>query len=282
MNARFVLEGIRTNNSLVGLTLHARVLRHHLRGGSNVHWIDGSVESSSAGTTLEFGVALESETHDNLFERCVPGPFANPVDGAFQLTGTIQSSCQRVGRCQPQIVLTMSRKDNILGTRNILPQLLDEFTKLPWHVPARRVGDVQGGSTGLDHFAQNTVQKLRIGSSGIFGTEFDIVATEGLGECYSLDGNLYNFVGSLSEFRFHVNGRRSDKGVDPRSLSTLHCIPCTLNILDVGTRQSTNHGNVSVLKDFIPNHIRDLFDCVEIIWRCNGKPGFDNVDTKLG
>mmetsp|Transcript_9687 Transcript_9687/g.18532 ORF Transcript_9687/g.18532 Transcript_9687/m.18532 type:complete len:236 (-) Transcript_9687:867-1574(-) len=197
MNTRFVLKGIGSHDGLVWLTRHARVFRHHFGCGCNVNGIDGRIKFSRSGSTLKLSRSLEGQCHDDFFQGRVSGAFANTVDGAFQLPCPIQGTCQGIGRGQTQIVLAMGAKHDIFRAHDVFTQLLNQATKFPWHVPPGGIGNIKCGGSGFDDGTQDAIQKFRIGPPRIFGTKFNVVASQALGEFYSRNGNLHYLVRCL-------------------------------------------------------------------------------------
>mmetsp|Transcript_24047 Transcript_24047/g.43480 ORF Transcript_24047/g.43480 Transcript_24047/m.43480 type:complete len:389 (-) Transcript_24047:364-1530(-) len=282
VNARFVLKGVGSDNGLVGLTDHASVLRDHFGGGRNVNGVDGRVELSSSRSTLELFVPLERQSHDNFLQTGVSSPLSNAVDGALQLTGPVLCSGQTVGSGQAQVVLTVGGEDDAVGALNVLAQHLNEFSKLPGHVPAGGVGNVEGGGAFLNDGLEYFVEELWVGASGVFGTELNVVTAEGLGEAHGLGGDLYDLVGCLAELGLHVYLGGGDEGVHAGPLGALDRVPGALNVHLKGPGESADDGHIAVLKDLVSHHVGDLLDGSKVIRRGNGEARLDNVHSQLG
>mmetsp|Transcript_86303 Transcript_86303/g.175346 ORF Transcript_86303/g.175346 Transcript_86303/m.175346 type:complete len:384 (-) Transcript_86303:14-1165(-) len=227
------------------------------------------------------GVALQSQRHDDFFEGRVSGTLTDSVDGALQLAGSVLRTGQGVGGGQPEIVLAMRAEDDLVGSLDVLAQGCDEVPELPGHVPSGGVGDVEGGGTDLDHLRKNPVEKLGIGTTGVLGRKFDVVATQALRERDGVDRDLDNFVGGFVEFCFHVNRAGGNKRVDSGQLGSLHGVPRPLDVLGVSSRQAANDRNVSVIEFLVSDDVRDLLHGGEIVRGSNGKAGLDDVHAEL-
>mmetsp|Transcript_29065 Transcript_29065/g.55105 ORF Transcript_29065/g.55105 Transcript_29065/m.55105 type:complete len:299 (+) Transcript_29065:728-1624(+) len=260
VNAALVLEGVGSHDGLVRLTFHARVFRNHFGGGGDVNGIDSRVELARSWPPRKVRSSLERQRHDNLLQAGVSRPFADAVDGALQLPRAVQRPREAVCGGQSQIVLTVGAEHNVLGAGDVLAQFLDQLSELPGHVPSRRVGDVQRGRSRHDDLAKNSIEKFRIGSTRVLGTEFDIVASQTLREGDSLHCNFYDFVGSLIQLALHVNVAGGNERVNPRPESSLHGIPRPFDILRVGAAQSRNHRNVPIIENLSSNLVGDLLN----------------------
>mmetsp|Transcript_18112 Transcript_18112/g.51845 ORF Transcript_18112/g.51845 Transcript_18112/m.51845 type:complete len:449 (+) Transcript_18112:778-2124(+) len=279
MDSGLVLEGVGPHDGLVGLALHPGVLGHHLGRGRDVDGIDAAVQLPGVAELLP---SLEGEGHDDLLERGVAGPLADAVDGAFQLPRTIQGAGEGVGGGQPQIVVAVGGEDDLVGPGDVVPELLDDLAELPRHVPTRRVGDVEGGSTGLDGGAQHAVQKVGFRPSGILGAELNVVAAQTLGEFDGVYGNVHDLVGSFLQLVLHVNLAGGDEGVDPRPFGPLDGIPRDGNVLLVGPGKAADYGYVSIVVHLPSYRIGNLLDGIEIVGTGNGKARLNDVDSQLG
>ena len=278
MDAGLVLEGVGTDDRLVGLALHPRVLGHHLGRRRDVDGVDARVQSAA----VELLPSLEGEGHDDLLEGGVAGPLPDAVDGALQLPGAVESARQGVGGGQTQIVVTVRAKDDVVGTRDVIPKLLDDIAKFPRHVPSRRIGNVERRGARLDGGTEDAVQKVRIGPSGIFRAEFDIVAAQALGEFDGVDGNVHHLVGRLLELVVHVNLGRGDEGVDARPDGILDGIPRHGYVPLVGAGQAADYGHVPIVVHLVADRVGNLPDGVEVVGTGDGEAGLDDVDAQLG
>ena len=90
---------------------------------------------------------MRANGHDNLFETCVPGSFADPIDGDFDLTSSVSNRCQRVGRCQSQVIVAMRGPNDLVRPPYILNQITNQARVFVGRVVAHRVGDIQRRGT---------------------------------------------------------------------------------------------------------------------------------------
>ena len=101
MDAGLVLEGVGPHNSLVGLDGHARVLLDHVGRRRDVDGVDARPQVRTAtGRALlsKMRRSFESESHDDLLEGRVAGPFADAVDRALDLARAVRRARDRIGR----------------------------------------------------------------------------------------------------------------------------------------------------------------------------------------
>ena len=88
--------------------------------------------------------------HHDLFQRRVPRTFTQTIDGALDLSRATFNSRQRIGRSHPQIIMTMGRKDNLVGPRHRVDQPPDQIGTLDRGGVAYGIGNVDRRRTGLD------------------------------------------------------------------------------------------------------------------------------------
>jgi len=84
-----------------------------------------------------------------------------------------------------------------------------------------------------------------------------------------------------SEFKLHVNGTGSNESVNPRSLSMFNSLPSSSNVLLIASGESTDNGNIPIAIDSVPNLIGNHFNGFEVVFRCGGESGFDDVYTEF-
>lgn len=87
--------------------------------------------------------------HDHLLERGIACTLADAVDGALHLSSPIHRPGQTVGCGQPEVILTVCGDDHTVCSRRVGFDVCDEAAKLVRKVPARGVGDVEGGGASL-------------------------------------------------------------------------------------------------------------------------------------
>jgi len=69
------------------------------------------------------------QTHDDLFDGGIAGPFADAVDAALHLAGAEFYSDQAVGHGQAQIVVTMDAKRDVFDALNIGLYVFEQLTE---------------------------------------------------------------------------------------------------------------------------------------------------------
>mmetsp|Transcript_27107 Transcript_27107/g.48917 ORF Transcript_27107/g.48917 Transcript_27107/m.48917 type:complete len:240 (-) Transcript_27107:352-1071(-) len=176
----------------------------------------------------------------------------------------------------------MRTEHDILGTGDILSQFLDQFAKLPRHIPSSSIRDIQRGRTCYNHLLQNSIQKFRIGSSRILRTEFNIITSQAFRVHDGIHGNFHHLIRSLIQLAPHVNVTRGNERMNTRPQRTLDGIPRTFNIPFIGTAQPRNHRNVPIIEDLVSYHIGNLLHTIKIIRTRDGKPSLNDVHSQLG
>src|SRR5690606_20274833 len=106
MDARFVGKRIGADDGLVYLHACAGDVLHQFAGADDVGGVDAALEREHVGAGFD--------RHDDFFQRRVAGTFADAVDGAFDLAGTVSDGDQRVGGGQSQIVLAVGGDDRLV------------------------------------------------------------------------------------------------------------------------------------------------------------------------
>ena len=170
VDARFVGEGVGTDDGLVALHRHADQALQQLRSADDARGVDRAV-------LLVEGLA-HLQDHRDLFQRAVAGALADAIDGAFDLARTAFDGGQRVGHGQAQVVVAMRTEDHVGGIGNVGnagDDLLEHRADLFRRGEADGVGQVDGGGAGGNGHARNFDQVIQLGAGGILGREFDIV-----------------------------------------------------------------------------------------------------------
>ena len=167
MDAGFVGEGVGADDGLVGLHREAGDVGHQPRSRDDLSRVDIRRQLKN--------VAAGAHRHHDFFQRGVAGPLAQTVDGAFHLPRPGQHRRQRVGHRQPQVVMTMDRKNGFIGVRHPFDQAADGVGELLGNVVADGVGDIDGARARLDHRLGDPAQEVEFGATGVLGGEFHVV-----------------------------------------------------------------------------------------------------------
>jgi hypothetical protein len=118
MDAALVREGVGAHDRLVGLHEDARVGGHHLRRAHDLPRVDVAVHREV--------LRARPEGHDHLLERRVACALAEGIERDLNLPRTALHRRQRVGRREPQVVVTMRRPDDVPASCG---GLLDQIRK---------------------------------------------------------------------------------------------------------------------------------------------------------
>ena len=122
VNARFVRKRVAADNSLVWLHFKSDDAREQLTGGIKLLGSDARVKRQTIGAHVQ--------RHHDLFERCIPGAFADTVDGALNLPRACFERGESVCHRESEIVVTMHADDHVSISDDALFHLLDEARKL--------------------------------------------------------------------------------------------------------------------------------------------------------
>ena len=103
MDAGLMRECVFPDDGFVGLRAEADEARQRLAGRIQMF----SVNAGLKGIVIVTGL----HHHDHFFERAVPGPLTNAVDGAFNLPRSSLHRSQGVRYGQTQIIVTVDADD---------------------------------------------------------------------------------------------------------------------------------------------------------------------------
>ena len=263
VDAAFMGKGIGADDRLVGLHRHAGDAADQARRL-------GDFRSDDAGAHRQHVVA-HLDRHSDFLHRGVAGALADAVDCRFALPCPGHNRRQRVGDCQPQVIVAMRRKDRFLGARHA-PDDVTEHRAIGF---GRRitdgVGQVDRRRPRRDRRLHGTAQEIGVGPRGILRRPFDIVAQVAGMADRGGDGFEHRF-GRHVELGAHMKWRGRDERVDARSPGMADCRPGTVDIGQRGAGQRRDNGGLALFR-----HRDDRF---EIAFAGDGEAGFDDVDTK--
>ena len=152
--------------------------------------------------------------HHHFFQRGVPCPFAQAVDGAFDLARAADGHAgQRVGDREAKVVVAVDRPDGLVRIGNALAQAADGFAEYFRHRIADRVGEVDGGRAFGDNRFQHAAQEVFFRAAAVFRAEFDVVGVLAR-VADSLLGLFQHLFRLHAQLDLHVQRRGGDEGVD--------------------------------------------------------------------
>ena len=99
MDSRAVRKRIRADHRLIRRHRNAQQVGDQAAGAIQLARVDVGVHAEVIGAG--------AQRHHDFFERRVPGPFADAVDGAFHLPGAVQHAGQRIGHGHAEIVMAV-------------------------------------------------------------------------------------------------------------------------------------------------------------------------------
>ena len=168
VNARLVAEGIGAHDGLVGLHLQTREVGYETAGPHELRGIDVGGQPDQ--------VAARPDGHHDLLQGGVASPLADAVDSALYLTGPGPDGRQAVGHRQAQVVVAVHSDHRLVDVGHILQDAADEGLELVRDGVAHGVGDVDGGSAGVDALLHQLVDVVGVGAGSIHGGELHVGA----------------------------------------------------------------------------------------------------------
>ncbi len=142
MDSRAVGKSIASYYSFVGRDLDAEHVGHQPAGAVQLAGVHVRVHAEEIGA--------RAQGHHHLFQRGVPGPLADSVDGAFHLAGAVQNAIQRVRHRHPQIVMAVHADGGPADIGHSLADRADQAAILLRHRVARGVGNVDHRGAGIN------------------------------------------------------------------------------------------------------------------------------------
>ena len=216
------------------------------------------------------------QCHHQFFKGCVASPFANAIDGAFELASAAFHGLEKVGNSQAQVIVTMHRQHRFIDVGHVLIDAGNQSTKFRRGGVSDRIGDIDGAGTccnrGLDHL----VQELRIAATRVFTRELHVIH-ERAGIGHHLRHNRQHLFACLAQLVLEVDVAGGNKRVNPSPWRWSHGV-CTG--FDVGTRgpgQATNNGAV-----FATNLLSNALHRSEITRACKGEASLDHIHAETG
>ena len=232
MDARLVQKRVLADNRLVELHRKARDGGHQAAGPDDLGGINAGL--------IGHDVVAHPQRHHHLFQRGVARPFAQAVDGAFDLPRPRRDRRQSVGGRHAEIVVAMGGKDHAIRPRHLRQQHGDQSGAFGRGGIAHRVGDIDGGRPGLDRGFHRAAQIVMLGPCGIHRRPLHIVA-----QIAGMGHGVVNAHHHLIHRQFGdvaVGGGGADKGVDARAAGVFHRLPAAVDILVIGPRKAADHG----------------------------------------
>ena len=230
-------ERVLTHNRLVPLHLHPGDARDQPAGGKQLVGVHPRAAAEVVAPCLH--------GHHDFFERRVAGTFAQPVDRALDLPGTLCDSGQAVGHGQAQVVVTVSTQDRLLDIGHVLLQVPEDRPELLGRRVAHRVGDVDRGGSRVDRLFDHFAEKIQLGACRVLRRELHVVAVPGR-PAHHLDGRCDDLRLVHLQLELAVDRAGGQEYVEASLLGILQRRPRTIDVLDPTPRQAANRRSVAV------------------------------------
>ena len=264
MDAGFVGESVLADNRLVSLHDHAGDVGDQAADGDEalgLHAAVGAIE-----------VVARAQGHDNLFERAVAGPLAQPVDRALDLSGAGLDGREAVGHGHPQVVVAVDADDGAVDVRHTLAERLDHAVHVAGRGVADGVGNVDrrrpGGNRRFDHLAE----EIGLGPGRVLGRKLDVRAIARRPP-HPRHRVTHNLLLIHLQLVLAMDGAGRQKDVDPRTLGRTDGFPGAVDVFIATAGQPANRRPA--------NRLGDLANGLEVARRGDGKAGLDHVHAQL-
>src|SRR6266436_4973802 len=260
VDSRFVCERIGAHDGFVRRDLRAGDFREHATCGEEFF------EPDSRRHAKTFLAHREGDYH--FFKRCVPGAFADSVDGALDLPDSRANGCQRIGDRHAQVVVTMRAERNAVRIAEVLTHPGEHRTVFFRHRVSHRIRQVQHCRAGIHRGTAHLAKKLDVGSSGIFGGELDLADVLTSMANHRSDGFKRLFAGHIELYaEMQIGG--SEENVQTGGGRRLQGFHGRIHILFFGASERRNRHGADFLCDFL--------DRFEVSARRNRKSRFDHI-----
>src|SRR6266404_1470127 len=166
MDSRFVRECIGAHDGFVRRDLRAGDFREHAACGEELFEPDSRCHAKT--------ILAHREGDYHFFKRGVPGAFADSVDGALDLPDSRANGCQRIGDRHAQVVVTMRAERYALWIAQVFTHFGEHRAIFFRNRVSHRIRQVQDCRAGMHGSTAHLAKKVDVGSSGVFGGEFDL------------------------------------------------------------------------------------------------------------
>ena len=216
VNARLVGEGVAADDRLVPLHADAGDAGNQAAGRHQSRRVDGRL-----GVVV---VAARPHRHHDFLQRAVARPFANAVDGAFDLAGARFDRRQAIGDREAQVVVAMYADDRLVDVRHAIDQRTDDVVEMLRRRVADRVGDVDRRRAGGDRLFDHAAEKVDLRPARVLGRKLDVVAVANR-PLHSGDRPLDDFLGRHFQFEFAMDGAGGEERRESVSFARASRLP---------------------------------------------------------
>ncbi len=190
-------------------------------------------------------VVAHAHGHHDLLKGGVSCPFAQTIDGAFNLTRPAFHCGQGIGGRHAEVIVTMGGEDDVLCAGHIRDKALNQARALAGGCVTDCVRNVDGGGPCIDGNFYNVLEIIPFGAGGVHRRPLDIVAKIArMADC------LVDALGHLIHREVRdcaVLGRGSDKGVDARAFGVANRLPAAVDVFEIRTRKAADRGILGLL-----------------------------------
>src|SRR3954470_5314718 len=208
------------------------------------------------------------QQHHDLLERRVARPLADPVHGALDLTRSGRNPREGVRHREPEVVVAVHRKRDLVQVRNELVQAPEGGRVLVRHRVPDGVRNVDGRRTLVERDLHHLGGVLEVGARGIHRRELHVVGV--LLRVRDRRARLaLHVLARRLELVLDVDVARRDEGVDARPLGIPDRVPGGVDVLEARAGEPADARAVDLA--------RDRLHRLEVAWRGDREAGLDHV-----
>ena len=160
----------------------------------------------------------------------------------------------------------------LVDVLDVLLQMTNDAGIVRRNGVAHRVGNVDGGGSGVDGRCDHFGEEIEFGTGGIFGRKLHIVAVA-FGSLHFGNRATNDLVFPHFQLKFPMNGTGGQKHMDAGLLGILQSFPGAVDVFGVGPCQAADHSPAHLLGDFANGF--------KIAGRSDGETGFNDVHAKI-
>eukprot|EP00913_Durusdinium_trenchii_P035355 g33085.t1 len=219
-------------------------------------------------------IFVQRQRHGDFFERGVPRPFADSVNGALHDIRPFGDAGEGVRDREPQIVVKVNRQQCLIDVGDVVLNVTDEVACFFRRQHADRIGKADRRRPGVDCFRVAAAEVFAFGAAGIFGAEGD--DRKGLRRVAdSVGDDADDFVFRLFEFVFAMQRARAAEQADAPLVFGVS-LKSAIGGIDVGADRSAQSGQHRLFDH--AHHFADRFD---VGFRGGGEPGVEGMHACL-
>ena len=187
---------------------------------------------------------MQLDGHHHFFQGGISGAFAQSIDGALHLRGSVSNAGERGSRCKAEVVVRMHRDLCVLYASHVLHDAANASAVLLGQAESGGVWNVHHRCACVNCRLHHAEQERQIRAAGILCIELDVFdQLLGIGDAMgdSLDALVLGNAQLAAQVRWaHANAR-----VDPGPLGGAKGLCGAIDVLVGGTCKRAHHTTVA-------------------------------------